>query len=103
MIHVVHLIGSVAVWVALASSVAFCVTYAAVAPWWRSGEGTHLMTMTGVLAVAFAWVAYRQTVSTVPLRPLPTEIARVAILGALAAVLVWRLLLLIRAQIRRRR
>lgn len=103
MTNIAHLIGNAAVWVALAAAVAFCGLYAAVAPWRRSGEGWHLMTFTAVLAVAFGWIAYRQTTSTVPLRPLGSEVARAAILGALAGLLVWRLLLLIRAQIRRRR
>lgn len=103
MIHALHLAGDIAVWVAFISSVAFCVMYALVAPWWRSGEGTHLMTFTAVIGVAFGWIAYRQTVTVIPLRPLGSEVARAVILGALALLLVWRLLLLMRTQIRRRR
>lgn len=103
MTSIAHLIGNVAVWVALAASIAFCATYAAVAPWRRSGEGWHLMTFTAVIGIAFGWIAYRQTAAAIPLRPLPSEVARAAILSALAGLLVWRLLLLIRTQIRRRR
>lgn len=104
MISFVHLIGDGAVWVALIASVAFCGLYAAVAPWRKSGEGWHLMTFTAVIGVAFAWIAYRQTFG--PARPVQspsTEIVRAVILGALAGLLVWRLALLVRAQIRRRR
>ena len=103
MTYVFHLIGDGAVWVALIASVSFCVLYAAVAPWRRYAEGWHLMTFTAVIGIAFGWIAYRQTVSAIPLRPLGSEVARAAILGALAGLLVWRLLLLIRAQIRRRK
>lgn len=100
---VFHLIGNVAVWVALAAAVAFCVAYAAVAPWRRSAEGWHLMTFTAVIGIAFAWIAYRQTVSSVPATRLSVEIPRALILGALALSLVWRFLLLCRTQVRRRR
>jgi hypothetical protein len=100
-IHVVHLIGSAAVWVALVASVAFCALYAAVAPWWRSGEGRHLMTFTAVIGIAFGWIAFRMATGFGAQQWL--EMVRAAILGALAVLLVWRLLMLIRAQIRRRR
>lgn len=99
-----HLAGDVAVWVALAASIAFCITYAAVAPWRASGEGWHLMTFTAVIGLSFAWIAFRQI--TGPAHspyPLSTEAPRAAILGALAGLLVWRLALLVRTQVRRRR
>jgi hypothetical protein len=99
-----HLIGDAAVWVELAASVAFCITYAAVAPWWKSGEGQHLMTFTAVIGVAFAWIAYRQTIKGAgPLLPMTTEVPRAAILSALAGLLIWRLALLVRTQLRRRK
>lgn len=98
----IHLIGNIAVWVALAASAGFCGLYAFV-PWRRSAEGWHLMTFTAVLAAAFAWIAYRQTTARTLQLPPPEERARAAILGALALLLVWRFLLLVRAQTRRRR
>lgn len=100
---VFHLVGNVAVWVALVASVGFCVAYAAVAPWRRSAEGWHLMTFTAVIGVAFAWIAYRQSLSSTPPARLTLEVPRAVILGALALSLVWRFLLLCRTQIRRRR
>jgi uncharacterized membrane protein HdeD (DUF308 family) len=101
--HLLHLAGDIAVWVALVSAIAFCVTYAVVAPWRRSGEGWHLMTFTAVIGLAFGWIAYRQTTSTPAPLPLPTELARALILVSLASLLMWRFGLLIRTQMRRRR
>jgi hypothetical protein len=98
-----QLIGNAAVWVALVAAFAFCGTYAAVAPWRSSAEGWHLMTFTAVIGWAFAWIAYRQTFNGAPPMALPSAIARAVILSALAGLLVWRLLLLLRAQMRRRR
>lgn len=103
MISLLHLIGDVAIWVAFVAAVAFCVTYATLAPWRISGEGWHLMTFTGVIAVAFGWIAYRQTISSAPPVAMSIEIPRAAILGALAACLLWRLALLVSTQIRRRK
>jgi hypothetical protein len=100
---VLHLTGNLAVWVAFFASVAFCGLYAVIAPWRKSAEGWHLMTFTGVIGTAFGWIAYRQILSATPPAGLSIEAPRAAILSALAALLVWRLLLLIRAQTRRRR
>jgi hypothetical protein len=104
MISVLHYLGDVAVWVATISSFAFCFTYAAIAPWNKTAEGRHLMTFTFVIGVAFSWVAYRLvTVGPRHHFNADTEAARAIIYIALASVLVWRLMLLIRVQIRRRR
>jgi hypothetical protein len=100
--HLLHLVGDTAVWVALVSSVAFCITYAALAPWRTSGEGWHLMTFTAVIGVAFGWIAYRQTSHPAQPAALSLEIPRAVILWALACLLLWRLALLVRTQIRRR-
>jgi uncharacterized membrane protein HdeD (DUF308 family) len=97
-----HLIGDVAIWVTLVAAVAFCITYATLAPWRTSGEGWHLMIFTGVIAVAFGWIAYRQAISS-PVAALSIEIPRAAILSALAACLIWRLALLVRTQVCRRK
>lgn len=98
-----HLIGNVAVWTAFWASVLFCGLYAAMAPWRRSPEGWHLMTFTATIAVAFAWITFRQVISAAPPAAMSIEAPRAAILSALAACLVWRLLLLVRTQIRRRK
>ena len=103
MTALIHLIGNLAVWTAFWAAVLFCALYAALAPWRHSAEGWHLMTFTGVIGVAFGWIAYRQTIAHAPPAGLSIEIPRAVILSALAALLVWRLLLLIQAQTRRRR
>jgi len=101
-IHLFHLVGNTAVWVALAASLMFCVTYALVAPWRSTGEGWHLMTFTFVIGVIFAWIAYRQLLGP-PAAPMSIEAPRAAAFTALAGLLVWRLALLIRTQVRRRK
>jgi hypothetical protein len=102
-ISVFHQVGNAAVWVALAASVLFCIGYAVLAPWRSSAEGKHLMMFTAVIGVAFAWIAYRQVISSAPPAALSIEVPRAVILSALAAGLVWRLALLIRNQVWGRR
>jgi hypothetical protein len=101
-IPVFHQVGNAAVWVAFAAAVLFCVGYAVLAPWRSSAEGWHLMTMTAVIGLAFGWIAYR-LVAGAHMPPLLLEVLRALILGGLAATLVWRLALLIRNQVQRRR
>lgn len=103
MIHLLHLAGDVAVWAALVSALLFCGLYALLAPWWTSGEGWHLMTMTAAIGISFGWLAYRMV--TAPPRALSpgTEATRTGLYVLLAALLIWRLALLIRSQVGRRK
>jgi uncharacterized membrane protein HdeD (DUF308 family) len=101
-IHLFHLAGNAAVWVALVAALMFCATYALVAPWRSTGEGWHLMTFTGVIGAIFAWIAYRQVLGS-PTASLSIELPRALAFSALAGLLVWRLALLIRTQVRRRK
>lgn len=103
MSSLLHLIGNIAVWTAFWASVLFCGLYAAMAPWRRSPEGWHLMTFTAVIGTAFGWIAFRQVISAAPAATISIEAPRAAILSGLAACLVWRLLLLVRTQIRQRK
>lgn len=102
MISVLHQAGNVGVWVALGAAVMFCIAYAVLAPWRSSAEGRHLMTFTAVIALAFGWIAYR-LVAGARMPPWLLEAMRAVILGALAVCLVWRLALLARTQVQRRR
>jgi hypothetical protein len=97
-IPVLHQVGNAAIWTAFVAAAAFCAVYAAMAPWWKSSEGRHLMTFTAILAVAFGWLCLRLI-----LGPIPVEIPRAVLLGALALSLIWRLVLLIRNQMPGRR
>ena len=101
--ELMHTAGNVAVWLAFGAAVVFCGLYSVIAPWRSTAEGWHLMTFTGVVGVAFGWLAYRQTLTRTTIGALPVEVGRVAIYAALAALLVWRLALLLRAQIQPRR
>jgi hypothetical protein len=101
--HLLRLAGDVAVWAAMVSAVLFCILYALTAPWRRSAEGWHLMTMTATIGLAFIWVAYRQATSHMPALPTATEAKRTGLYTLLAAMLIWRLALLIRAQLWKRK
>lgn len=103
MTSLLHLIGNAAVLISVVASATFVALYWVSARWWKSEEGWHLMTFTGVIGVAFGWITYRQVISSTPPAALSIETPRAVILSALAALLVWRLALLLRAQTRRRR
>lgn len=98
--HAVHLAGTVALWLSLGSAVTFCGLYHLTAPWWRSAEGWHLMSFTGGLGLILSWLAYRSIFAAPP----PTagdEVGRTVVYSIVAALMVWRLGLLWRRQIRR--
>jgi hypothetical protein len=96
----IHLLGNLAAFTAAGSALLFCFLYHLSARWWTSPEGRHLMSFTALLGLVFAFSSYRIAVAQV--RPLPTgdEIARTVIFWLVASSLLWRLLLLWRAQIR---
>jgi hypothetical protein len=97
--HVVHTIGTLALWTALGAALLFCLLYHLSAPWWRSAEGRHLMSFTGGLGLVFGWLAYR-SVTTAPGDAHPAEeTARTCVYLSLAVLLLWRLGLLWRRQI----
>ncbi len=96
----IHLLGNIAAFTAAGSALLFCTLYHLSARWWKSPEGRHLMLFTGLLGLVFAFSSYR--ISTAAVHPLPTgdEIIRTVIFWLVALSLLWRLLLLYRAQIR---
>lgn len=99
----IHTLGTAALMVGGAASTAFVVLYHLSARWWRSEEGWHLMGFTGALALILDFVTWR-TLTTAPrVAGLGIEIARLAIFALVAALLVWRLWMLYRIQIRPRR
>jgi hypothetical protein len=97
---VIHLMGTVGLVVGAVAATGFCVLYHLSARWWRSEEGWHLMSFTGALALVFDWLAWR-TLAVEP-RPVPlgVGVTRAVIYWAVASLLVWRLWLLWRRQIR---
>lgn len=78
--------------IGLALSLAFIGRYLAVRDWWRTEAGRHMMTATVVLGMVLGLLLTG---------PWPL-LAWVVALGALDAVLAGQLLLLVRAQRRRR-
>lgn len=97
--YAVHLAGTLALWLGLVSAVAFCGLYHLTAPWWRSAEGRHLMSFTGGLALILSWLGYRSIFAAPP----PTtgdEVGRTIVYTVVAVLMVWRVALLWRRQIR---
>lgn len=95
----IHLLGTVGLYVGTLAAFAFVASYQLFARWWASEEGRHMMSFTTVLALALGYFSYRTL--TTPALPLPrgTELARTLIFNAIAWVLVWRCWLLGRKQI----
>ncbi|WP_242890828.1 putative phage holin [Actinomadura litoris] len=96
----VHTVGTVALWLAFATSTAFCVAYHLTAPWWRSGVGRHLMSFTGALALVLGRLAYRSLDAAPPPTP-GDEVGRTVVYSVAAALMIWQLALLYQRQIRR--
>lgn len=96
--HVVHAVGTAALWVCALSALGFCGLYHLSAPWWRSAEGRHLMSFTGGLALIFSWLVYRSFVAPAP-PSAGDEVGRMSVYLVVAVLLLWRLELLWRRQI----
>lgn len=96
----IHMLGTVGLVAGAAAATVFVVLYHLSARWWRSEEGIHLMAFTGALAMVFNWL----TVRTLLVDPRPVSagvgVTRAVIYWLVAALLVWRLTLLWRRQIR---
>lgn len=93
------LASDIAVWVGAVTGLAFVFLYAVTAPFWRSEEGWHVFTFTAALTGVYMWVAFAGFNREVP--P-PEPQARFWIFVVFAALLAWRLSILIRTQVRTR-
>ncbi|GAB3115627.1 hypothetical protein GCM10027160_23240 [Streptomyces calidiresistens] len=81
--------------VAVVAVLAFVASYAAVAPWWESVEGRHIMAMAVVVG---ALCAYAVVITVWPQAAPVLRFVRSAIVLAVAALFVQRTVLLWRAQ-----
>lgn len=95
----VHMIGTAALWAGVSAGALFVVVYHLSAPWWKSAEGRHLMSFTGALALILGWLAYRSIFTPRTLTG-AEEWTRAAVYLVVATLMVWRLALLWRRQIR---
>lgn len=95
----VHLAGTAALVACVLASTGFCVLYHLSAPWWRSPEGVHLMSFTAALAVIFGWLLFRNLTASHGHLSAADEITRTGVYGAVAGLLLWRVVLLWRRQI----
>lgn len=92
------LAGTIALWLAAIIAWLFVLVYAISAPWYRSEEGTHLISFTGFLAVVMTYVAVVGLYSSnEPQYPL----ARLLVWVGVAVFMGWRFSLLLRRQIAR--
>lgn len=83
--------------VAALSGLAFVVTYAYLAPWWRSAVGWNLMTMSIALTTAFGMLALRAWIGPLGL------LVWVLVILLITAALIQRTVLLIVEHRRARR
>jgi uncharacterized membrane protein len=96
----IHLIGTIGIVAGAVSATAFVGLYHLSARWWHSEEGWHVMSFTAALAVVFDWLAVRTLLTDArPLAP-GIGVTRAVIFWAIASLLLWRLWLLYRRQIR---
>lgn len=99
----IHLLGTIGLLAGGAAATLFVILYHLSARWWTSEEGRHLMSFTGVMAVVLDFVAIRTLTVSSPHVSLAIEIIRLVIYGLVGGLLVWRLWMLYRIQIRPRR
>lgn len=93
----IELFGTVLIVASAALASAFCVLYHLSAPWWRSEEGRHTMSFTGVIAVVLTlWTIGAMTPAHGPW----WLVVRLVAFSGVPLVLAWRLWLLWRLQIR---
>lgn len=99
----IHLLGTLSLLAGGLAATVFVALYHLSARWWASEEGWHLMAFTGALGAVLDFVAAR-TLATPP-RPtgITVEAIRLAIYALVAVLLLWRLWMLYRIQIRPRR
>lgn len=96
----IHLLGTIGLIGGGAAATVFVVLYHLSARWWTSEEGWHLMSFTGAIAAVEDYTAIR-TLTVTP-RPisLTVDISRLVIFGLVGGLLVWRLWMLYRIQVR---
>lgn len=99
----IHLLGTICIVAGAVASSGFVALYTISARWYRSEEGWHLMTFTGLLALVLIYTSYRNLTATAAAVPLGVDVARLAIFASVAASLSWRVWMLYRIQIRAQR
>lgn len=98
----IHLLGTVSVLAGGVAATLFVVLYHLSARWWTSEEGRHLMSFTFVMAAVLDYVSVRTMVGGSRPPSLGVDVPRFVIFGLVAVLLIWRLLMLYRIQIRPR-
>lgn len=96
------LAGDIAVFLTFIFSALFCILYGFFAKWWTTEFGIHIWTFTLMYAVLFGWFSWAVLTRDYP--PPPEQwLGRFIFIGMQAAFMGWRLSLLIRMQIVRKR
>mgnify|MGYP001034895882 CR=1 FL=1 len=96
-------IGQVLVFACAIACLIFMGLYQALAPWWRSEAGRHVMAFMTVLFLALTLTAANSMGWLRDISLLALIIAEVTIFGLILAVICWRIVILLRAQFPRRR
>lgn len=102
----VQLAGSVLILVGAVLSLACVGVYQVWARWWETSSGRHLFSFMAVFAVVITLSAYRLITSghfAVPAEPGVWPVIRLLAFAAIDWVLAWRLVLIVGAQMRKRR
>ena len=95
-----RLAGDVGVYVGAVAATLFVAVYHLSARWWESAEGRHMMSFTAAMALILDYSGVRLLLAALPPVPPDVAVARAAVFDVVALLLVWRLELLWRLQIR---
>lgn len=96
----IQAIGTFGLVIGAAAATLFVVLYHLSARWWHSEEGCHLMTFTAAVAASLDYAAVRTLTAAPRALPLGVGVIRAAIYCTIAVLLLWRLWMLYRLQIR---
>lgn len=96
------LAGDIAIFLTFLFATAFCVLYGFAAKWWRSEWGVHFWSFTFMYAVLFGWFSWVVLTREAP-PPDAQVVGRFVMIALQAVFMGWRLSLLVRTQILRKR
>lgn len=94
--------GTLAFYALTIVSILFVLTYHVLSPWWRTEAGRNIMAVMASLAAIGAWGSYVNLLADPRSAPLfyPT---RFFLFSGLTLAIGWRIVILVRAQLARRR
>lgn len=88
-----NLFGDIAFYLATAASVIFALLYLFLAPWWRTVTGRNIMSVMGIMAIAFGYFTWVIAIGGAPHGFQPM---RAFLFLAIAASVSWRTVIFIK-------